>query len=263
MGERSSYGPGTFCWVNLSTPDPELSRRFYAELLDWEYENRTGDAGGFSMARRYGANVAAIYPQEGSERAQVLAPHWNNYVSVRDADAATAQAVRLGGSVFEGPYEVADAGRTAMLVDPTGGMFWVWQPRNHIGAGHVNDVGCLSWNELNTSDPQPALDFYSSLFGWSFQPMAAGDDRAYWVIGHAGAASGHGGGVHELPADEAATPVWLPYFTVESVPAATETAAAAGGSVRVDPLRAGAGTIAVVADPTGALFGLFEGEVDD
>jgi len=74
------------------------------------------------------------------------------------------------------PYDVADAGRAAALLDPTGAMFWVWQPRQHIGAGHVNDIGCL---------------------------------------------------------------------------------------MRWGPTRVGAGTIALVGDPTGAVFGLFEGPIDD
>lgn len=265
MGRRSGYGAGTFCWVNLSSPDPETAKRFYAVLLGWGYDDQPGGWSGFSMARRYDANVAASYRLEEQERAQGLPPHWNNYVNVGDADAAAAQAVELGGEVLDAPYDVTDAGRTAVLRDPTGAMFWVWQPRRHIGAGHVNDVGCLTWNDLNTDDPWRAIDFYSSLFGWSFQQMDTRGGPGYWVIGNDAAANGHNGGVCELSGDKASAtpPVWLPYFTVASASAATETAATHGGSVRAGPLRAGAGTIAVVSDPAGAVFGLYEGEVDD
>lgn len=93
MGERSKYGPGTFCWINLSTPDPDGARRFYGELFGWDYDDR---ASGFLMARRYGANVAAIYEREEQERAQGLPPHWNNYVTVSDTDAAADRARDLG-----------------------------------------------------------------------------------------------------------------------------------------------------------------------
>src|SRR5690606_27005213 len=111
--------------------DPDAARRFYAALFGWDYDDRTEDGGGFWMARRYGANVAAIYEREEQERAHDLPPHWNNYVSVVDADAAAARAVELGGAVFDGPFDVSDAGRTAVLLDPAGAMFWVWQPRKH------------------------------------------------------------------------------------------------------------------------------------
>lgn len=263
MGARSKYGPGTFCWVNLSTPDPDGAKRFYGELFGWDYDDRVG---GFLMARRYGANVAAIYEREEQERAQGLPPHWNNYVTVSDTDAAADLAKDLGGSVFEEPFDVTDAGRTAVLIDPTSAMFWVWQPRKHIGAGHVNDVGCLTWNELSTPDPEHAIGFYSSLFGWSFERMGTSDRRSYWVIGNDTAAAGRNGGMREMSdegAGSGAPPIWIPYFTVDSAASASETAQASGGSAQFGPAQVGAGTTAVVHDPTGAAFGLFEGPVDE
>ena len=37
MSERTSYTPGTPCWVELSgTPDVEASESFYRELFGWE-----------------------------------------------------------------------------------------------------------------------------------------------------------------------------------------------------------------------------------
>ncbi len=45
-----------------------------------------------------------------------------------------------------------DAGRVAVLKDPQGAVFAVWQPRTRIGAERVNDVGCLCMNELATTD---------------------------------------------------------------------------------------------------------------
>lgn len=261
MGTRTNYGSGTFCWINLSSTDVAAARHFYAELLGWEYDERDG----FSMARRYDANVAAIYEREEQERAQGLPPHWNNYVSVDDADATAARADELGGSVVEGPFDVTDAGRTAVIIDPTGAMFWVWQPRAHIGAGHVNDAGCLTWNELATRDPERAIQFYTSLFGWKFERADSGDGAWYWLIGSSTAANGRNGGMRELSAEEPqphGSRMWMPFFTVTSAASATDTATALGGSVPYGPARVGAGTTAVVNDPTGAVFGVYEGEVD-
>lgn len=257
MGTRKEYGPATFCWVNLSTPDPAQARRFYGEVFGWHYEDRTAD--GFWFARKHGANVAAIYPRDEQERAHGLPPHWNNYVNVSDADAAVARALELGGAVFDGPFDVSDAGRTAVLLDPTGAMFWVWQPRAHIGAGHVNDVGSLTWNELGTDDPERAITFYSALFGWHFQPRNSGADPAYWVIANPAAAGGRNGGLRETAGR---TPTWIPFFAVDSAATAAQTAAASSGSVQRGAGRPDADAIARVADPTGAAFGLYQGPVD-
>ena len=262
MGTRTEYGPDTFCWVNLSTPDPGGARRFYGALLGWDFLDGTGD-GGFWFARRYGANVAAIYPLEEQERARGLQPHWNNYVNVTDVDAAAERAVDLGGSVWDGPFDVTDAGRTAVLLDPTGAMFWVWQPKAHIGAGHVNDPGCLTWNELDTRDPERAIAFYSELFGWTFDPSASKDGRPNWVIRNPAAAGGRNGGLRAPSKENGGhEPAWIPFFTVESAAAALRTAVTSGGRHYEGAGRPDADATARLTDPYGASFGLFQGVVD-
>lgn len=265
MGTRTAYEPGTFCWANHSTPDLAGAKRYYGELFGWGFDDRTNDGDGFWMARRHGENVAALYPREEQERAQGLPPHWNNYVSVADADASAARAVELGGAVTEGPFDVSDAGRTAVLTDPTGAMFWVWQPRAHIGAGRVNDAGCLVWNELRTDDPERTLAFYSALFDWSFEQRDPTDGGAYWVISNRAAGGGRNGGVRQVSTHDVpdAARAWIPYFTVDSVAVTAEAAAASGGSVHRGLGRPDADATARIEDPTGAAFGLYQGPVNN
>jgi uncharacterized protein len=235
MGTRTSYGPGTFCWANLSTTDVNAAKGFYAELLGWDYDDRPADDGAFSMARRYDANVAAIYPREEQEREQGQPPHWNNYVSVDDTDVAAVRAKALGGSVLAEPFDVSDAGRTALITDPAGAMFWLWQPRRHIGAGRVNDAGCLAWNELSTNATDRAMAFYSTLFGWRFERMSTDGGPAYWAIHHDAAAMGINGGLRELSDSEARSVApaqrWMPYFTVGSAVSTADKARMTGGNI--------------------------------
>lgn len=267
MGTRTSYGAGTFCWINLSSTNVDAAKRFYAELLGWDYDDRADDDGTFSMARRSDANVAAIYEREEQERKLGQPPHWNNYVSVDDTDAAAIRAQQLGATVLVEPFDVSDAGRTAVISDPSDAMFWLWQPRRHVGAGRVNDLGCLTWNELRTDDAEGAIGFYSALFGWGFERIETGDGSAYWVIHHDAAAMTLNGGLHELSEHEirsiASARRWIPYFTVGSAEATAESAKTHGGDILQRPGRIGDGTVAVLADPTGAVFSVFEGQVDD
>ena len=70
----------------------------------------------------------------------------------------------------------------AVIGDPTGAMLGAWEARDAIGAGRVNEPGCLTWNELATSDVQKALSFYEGLFGWTSEVMQTGGGPAYTVI---------------------------------------------------------------------------------
>lgn len=266
MGTRTKYEPGTFSWVDLTTTDPDAAKRFYGDLFGWEYDDKPADGSVYSMARRYDADVAGVYGQQQRERAQGVPSHWNNYVSTADADGAAARAKELGGSVLIEPFDIYEAGRMAVLADPAGAVFCVWQPRRHIGSSHVNDAGCLTWNELSTSGAERAQSFYSALFGWRFDAIEAGDGPPYWIIAYDGAAKGRNGGMRELSAEEteaSVPPNWMPYFTVDSVQTTSEQAKASGASILYGPVPIGEGVIAVLKDPTGAMFGLFEGDVDD
>jgi predicted enzyme related to lactoylglutathione lyase len=53
------------------------------------------------------------------------------YVSVSNADAAAKHAKAAGGAVLKDAFDVGESGRMAILQDPTGAVFSVWQaPRN-------------------------------------------------------------------------------------------------------------------------------------
>ncbi len=126
----------------------------------------------------------------------------------------------------------------------------------------VNDPGCLTWNELQSHDPGPAADFYVGLFGWETESMTDEDGRlAYVVLKNAGRANG--GVMPTTEAHGAAPPYWLPYFTVPSCERTISRAAELGGGALAGPLDIGVGRIAVISDPQGAAFALFEGETDD
>jgi predicted enzyme related to lactoylglutathione lyase len=260
MGERTSYPPGTFSWAELATSDADGAKAFYSGLFGWELEdNSVGDDMVYTMARLGGKSVAAMFKQH--EREQGIPPHWNSYVTVESADDSAARAKELGGTVLFDPFDVMEVGRMAVIQDPTGAIFQVWEPRQSIGAERVNDVGSLTWNDLATPDPDAAQSFYAGLFGWEFQKMSP--DYDYWVIQNGGRANG---GVRRLEEQEVAggtPPNWLPYFHAERLEDTLGQIDEAGGGTIVPPRQLPAGRIAVARDPQGAVFALWEGEVED
>jgi predicted enzyme related to lactoylglutathione lyase len=265
MGKRSSYAPGTFSWVDLATTDTDDAKRFYAELFGWSYDDRDAGGGGtYTEASIDGDAVAGLYSQPEQQRSQGAPPFWSNYVTVASADDAASRASELGGSVHAAPFDVLDAGRMAVIADPTGAMLGVWEPGESIGARRVNDPGCMTWNELSTNDAASAIDFYSSLFGWRIEPIDTGGGPPYWSISHDGGAEGRNGGMRELaPEQEGVPPHWMPYFTVASVDETIDRAEGAGGRSLAGPLDLPTGRIVILSDPQGAVFAIFEGDVDD
>jgi predicted enzyme related to lactoylglutathione lyase len=262
MGKREHYELGTFCWVDLATTDPAGAKAFYGELFGWEAEDTLGGGGGtYTMMRLDGDEVCALYEMEAERRDMGVPPHWLSYVSVGSADETAARAEELGGSVLMEAFDAAGFGRMAVIEDPTGGVFAAWEPRNLAGARRVNDPGCFTWNDLQTRDPETAADFYARLFGWETEPVKQNGNLVYVTIKNAGFRNG---GVMPMTEQHGDAPsYWLTYFTVLSCDAAVERVRELGGEVLAGPMNIGAGRIAVVSDPQGAAFALFEGETDD
>jgi predicted enzyme related to lactoylglutathione lyase len=143
MGERTSYTPGTSCWVDLASADQRDAKRFYTSLFGWDYEDvPLGEGAFFSTAHVDRKPVAAIVPLPDPS----VPPHWNCYVSVEDADAAAARAQELGATVILPAGEEVEAaiaraaergaetlmgpipvpsGRFAVLRDPQNAVFSV------------------------------------------------------------------------------------------------------------------------------------------
>jgi predicted enzyme related to lactoylglutathione lyase len=255
VGKRESYEPGTFCWVDLSTPDAEGAKAFYGALFGWEFRDDEIPGGVYTMCFSEGDEVGAIVQQDEQPA------HWNNYVSVESAEETAAKAKQLNAAVIEEPFDVMGLGRMAVLADPGGAMLCVWEPQAHIGAGRVNDLGCMGWNELQTSDSEVAGEFYRALFGWEIEPIQDNGTLVYTTIKNSGVQNGGFMPMSEQRGD--APSFWLPYFTVSSCDGAVEKARELGGDLFAGPLDLPAGRIAVLGDPQGGAFAIFEGDTDE
>src|SRR5215472_7413142 len=183
-------------------------------------------------------------------------PSWVDLGSP-DVDAS----VKFYGELFgwtadEGSLEFGGAGSMAILQDPTGAVFGLWQPGQHKGSEVFNTPVSLTWNELSTRDPEAAKRFYSSVFGWD--PHTNGEGaQAYteWQLGGKSV-----GGMMQTPPQVPAQvpPHWLSYFTVADCDATVAKAQSLGGSVMMPKTTIPQGTFAVLADPAGAAFAVIQ-----
>jgi predicted enzyme related to lactoylglutathione lyase len=258
MGERTEYSPGTFCWTDLSTTDPEAAKAFYSGLFGWQAEDMpVGDGSVYSMQRVDGRDVAAIAPQPPQQRDAGVPPTWNSYVSVESADAAADRAGQLGATVHAPAFDVLEAGRMAVIQDPQGAYFMAWEPKRHYGAALVNAPGALCWNELNSPDLDASKAFYSDLFGWQIEPFE-GSPEPYLGISNAGQPNG---GIRQ--ANPGMPPNWLAYFASDDIEASHSKVEDLGGSGITGTMDLQMMKIAVVQDPQGAVFALYQGQLQD
>ena len=259
MGERTEYAPGTFSWADLSTTDQVAAKAFYSGLFGWEAEDLPiGDDMSYSMMRLGGRAVAAIGPQQETQRAAGVPPVWNSYVTVRSVDDAADRAATLGATLLAPPFDVMAAGRMAVVQDPQGAIVSLWEARESIGAELVNVPGTLCWNELVTADVDAATGFYGAMFGWTFEPME-GNRIRYLIIRNGERANG---GVREPPGTRAELRARVLRHRRHRRRRQPRPAARRREPLRRDRRRRRPAR-RQVGDPQGAVFGLYDGPLED
>src|SRR6266496_1935071 len=146
------YPAGVPCWVELCAHDMRRALDFYAGVFGWGFsEQRLGssDAPRSSfVALVDGMEVAGI--SAGPVSTTSASNEWFTHVAVDAADASTRQAERLGGDVLEGPSDLLPAGRQALLADPTGARFALWEAGTRGGAQLVNESQSWALSLLRT-----------------------------------------------------------------------------------------------------------------
>src|SRR5215210_7000595 len=187
MSKRDGYEPGVPCWVATVHPDPEKAVVFYTELFGWEATNVMSPESSeeYFVCKRRGRDVAAI-SSESSGAPSV--PAWNTYVWAEGADDTVSNVTEAGGSVVIEPFDRLDAARVAVVADPAGAVFGVWQPGEHRGARLVNEPGAWSMSQLNTHDTEGEKAFYGTVFGWETDTfdMGEGEINLWRLPGYVG-----------------------------------------------------------------------------
>jgi predicted enzyme related to lactoylglutathione lyase len=270
--EREVYPQGVPCWVDTQQPDPAAAVEFYRSLFGWDFEDAmpADSPMRYFTARIRGGEVAAVGSVPEGMPPMAM---WNTYIAVDSAEDAAAKVKAAGGQVYQEPFDVMEAGRMAVVADPEGAVFCLWEAKRSIGAKVVNEAGALNFNTLNTRDVASAKAFYGSVFGWDTLDVDGAD---MWTL------PGYGDHLEErtpglrkmvtdmgavpgfvdvvaaimpLPTDQPDTPPhWSVTFGTDDADATAAKVAELGGRVIVPPFDAPWVRTTVVADPQGATF---------
>ncbi len=155
MPNIDKHPAGSFSWVELATTDQNAAKNFYTSLFGWSInEFPMGPGAVYTIFRLQDRDAAAAYTLQPELKG--VPPHWNLYITVDNADQAAAKAAELGGKILQPAFDVMDAGRMAVVQDPTGATFMVWQAKKSTGIGITGVDGTFCWADLSTTDPDRA-----------------------------------------------------------------------------------------------------------
>jgi hypothetical protein len=257
MTNIDKHPAGSFCWVELATSDQAAAKKFYSSLFGWTPNDMPmGPNEYYTIFRLEGRDAAAGYTLRPDQVAQHVPPNWMLYIQVDSVDASAAKVPQLGGKTIVAPFDVMDSGRMAVIQDPTGAYFCLWQSNKSTGIGIHSVDGTLCWGDLSTSDTASAQKFYSGLLGWQFISDPK-DSSGYLHIKNGEHMIGG------LPPSKylqpGVPPHWLAYFLVDDVDATANKAKEMGAKLFMPPTTMdGVGRLSVIADPQGAVFAIFK-----
>lgn len=250
---------GTPTWMGLHVPDPDAARTFYQGLFGWEIADAASTQVDHQVATKDGQPVAGLVP---GALPGAGAPSWTTYLATSSVDEAVSKIGANGGKVLE-PVREGHQARTALVRDPGGAVFGLWQPGGLPGMGIWEESGALMWSENFTPDVEQAKAFYAAVFGLRYAdpfPWHFGDPAtaipAYSMFATNGEAVDQSNAVGSLapldPHDPVDRPHWMPCFNTLSVQETADTAAQLGGTVLREPYDTMFGPLAIIADNQGA-----------
>jgi uncharacterized protein len=245
-----TYRHGQFVWRELMTTDVDASVRFYTETFGWTgkaMKMPDGTDYWFMTLGEVGAGGIMKLPMPG------VPAYWSGSISVEDVEAVAGRVTAAGGKVIVPPMDAGGMGRYAGFMDPQGAVINAWRGNDGDGPAPERPLpGLFCWEQLNTTAPADALEFYRKVFGWTNKPFGGGGDMKVLEAGAAQVAS--------VMANPPGVPThWLSYVIVDKLTSAYDRVRQQGGKIMVERIDVPTvGAIGVVQDNVGAMLGVFE-----
>jgi predicted enzyme related to lactoylglutathione lyase len=243
--------------MDLSTSDPEKAKAFYGGLFGWSAFDTGDDYGNYNILSKGDAGIAGMMLK--GEDMQGMPDSWTVYLATEDAAATATTAKAAGGQVMLDAMDVGDLGVMAIVVDPSGAAFGLWQPKEHKGYELFGEHGAPAWHELLTRDFEAATAFYRKMLGVEIADMPFGEGEggpSYRTINVGGEQYAGIMDASEGILPEGVPSSWNTYFGVDDTDAAVAKAIELGGSVMAPAADTPFGRFALLADPTGAVFAI-------
>ncbi|MGI8509497.1 MAG: VOC family protein [Gemmatimonadaceae bacterium] len=256
-------GSPNFVWYEFHTADAAGAARFYSSVLGWGLHDAGMPDRSYTLVTVDNVQIGGTLQKPASSFAVGGKPAWIGYIGVSNVDAYVGRLQQLGGSVHRAAEDIPNVGRFAVVADPQGANFVLFQPSNADQQAErpmPGAPGSPAWHDLIAIDWQADFTFYADMFGWTkSDAVDMGPNGVYQVFACDGVPIG--GMMNRM--DPVQTPAWLYYFAVEEIGAAVDRVRQHGGTVTHGPaVVPGGQQVAQCLDPQGAIFALVGPEED-
>lgn len=249
---------GDFIWYELLTSDADAAGDFYAQVVGWSVAEAGQPGMDYRILSMPDGQVGGLMTLTEAMRANGARPCWLGYIGVDDVDSSAESIRKAGGSIHMEPQGIPGVGRFAFVADPQGVMFYIMRgTTDEASTAFAADQprqGHCAWNELSTTDPAAALDFYAGQFGWRQEgDLDMGPMGKYQFLWHGPGMIG--AVMPKMP--QMPMPFWTYYFRVPDIDKAVATITSLGGTILQEPMEIPGGDYSMNAmDPQGAAFAL-------
>jgi predicted enzyme related to lactoylglutathione lyase len=247
---------GKIIWLDLETTDLASAKKFYAGLFHWHFRDYHAEQVDYAVAMQGDHAVAGILQRrirKGKERASA----WLPFIAARDVDAAVTIALQHHAQIDSEPENLPLRGRQALLTDPEGVRFGILASSSGDPSDTAAAPGAWLWTALVARDSADEAVFYQQVFGYTLLGMSTNTGFERVRLSSDGQARIS---VSEMPSDASSQqPYWIQFVRVANATDAVTRALKLGGRVILNVQRNDRGDqSAVLADPTGARFGITE-----
>jgi uncharacterized protein len=118
-------------WHEFMSLDPERARKFYEEVLGLTTTSLEGAPFSYTLWMQDGNPIGGLIPPQNENKTwpSGSTPHWVSSFATDNVDQAVQKTQELGGQVLLPPTDIPKFGRAAVLKDPEGAVFGVFQKR--------------------------------------------------------------------------------------------------------------------------------------
>ncbi len=239
MPAITEHVQGMPCWIDASvstSKEREGLIDFYSALFGWTFDVEAPETGFYSIARHDGKAVLGIGEQpDGQGR-------WVTYFSTPDIERTVERAKANGGQVFFPPMQVMDVGWMALVMDPTGAVYGLWQPITFPGFEVVYEPNTPGWFDHVSEDTQAAAKYYENALS---NDIESDSQEGMMILrrGEQWFASFSRADSSNQP------PQWTPVFVVDSLERIRTRVRELGGTIVVEEMPVPGSAISIFKDP--------------
>ncbi len=248
-------GSGEFCWYECVSRNKAAATSFYGRLIDATAEVCPQSPIPYTILSCEGRAALGLYEMDAKWPKDATA-QWMGYIAVENLDAACAKVPKLGGKVTVPPTDIS-IGRFSVITDPTGAVVSLFQGASGKTDGvNWSGPGLVGWNELMSTEPKRAVEFYTALLGWQAAEKTE-FGFPYWMFSCNSRVVA--GLMAKCPDDKSPRSYWLQYVQTKDLNASMKRATTLGGTACCEAMEIpGIGRTAFFTDPNGACFALWE-----